>query len=372
MTKAPMVHLAAPDERMGWSRRDICSALATVFVAPGLAMQTKIGDESQLPREGTFSLGDVMLESGSVLRQAFVGYKIHGQLNADRTNGIVYPTQFAAQHSDIEWLIGPGRALDSDRYFIIAVDQLGNGVSSSPSNTPPPQDRSRFPAVNIRDDVAAQYRLVTEGFGLKKLALVTGYSMGAQQAFQWAVSYPDLVERIAPFCGTAKTTAHNRVFLESVRTALTTDPAWMAGDYTSPPVAGLRALARVYAGWGFSQPFYNQELYRALGLRTVDEVLTEFWERRYMRRDANNLLSMLRTWQLNDVSSIPARTLGAALGSIRAKATVIASETDLYFPPADIQANAASIPRARFRVIPSLWGHMAGSGLDPVDSAFIQ
>ena len=96
----------------------------------------------------------------------------------------MYPTQFAAQHSDIEWLIGPGRALDSDRYFIIAVDQLGNGVSSSPSTTPPPQDRSRFPAVNIRDDVAAQYRLVTEGFGLKKLALVTGYSMGAQQAFQ--------------------------------------------------------------------------------------------------------------------------------------------------------------------------------------------
>jgi len=285
-----MVHLAASDERMGWSRRDICSALATVVVAPGLAMQTRIRDEIRLPREGTFSLGDVMLESGDVLRQAFIGYKVHGQLNADRTNGVVYPTQFAAQHSDIEWLIGPGRALDSDRYFIVTVDQLGNGVSSPPSNTPAPQDRSRFPAVNIRDDVAAQYRLVTEGFGLKKLALVTGYSMGAQQAFQWAVSYPDLVERIAPFCGTAKTTAHNRVFLESVRTALTTDPAWMAGDYTSPPVAGLRALARVYAGWGFSQPFYNQELYRTLGLRTVDEVLTGFWEPRYMRRDANNLV----------------------------------------------------------------------------------
>jgi pimeloyl-ACP methyl ester carboxylesterase len=180
-------------------------------------MQTKIRDQIRLPREGTFSLGDVMLESGGVLRQAFVGYKVHGQLNADRTNGIVYPTQFAAQHSDIEWLIGPGRALDSDRYFIIAIDQLGNGVSSSPSNTPAPHDRSRFPAVTIRDDVAAQYRLVTEGFGLQKLALVTGYSMGAQQAFQWAVSYPALVERIAPFCGTAKTTAHNRDVVRGVR-----------------------------------------------------------------------------------------------------------------------------------------------------------
>ena len=86
-----MVHLAASDERMGRSRRDICSALATVVVAPSLAMQTRIRDEIRLPREGTFSLGDVMLESGDVLRQAFIGYKVHGQLNADRTNGIVYP-----------------------------------------------------------------------------------------------------------------------------------------------------------------------------------------------------------------------------------------------------------------------------------------
>ena len=356
---------------MSCSRREICGALATVVVAPGLAMQGGIRSEAQLPREGTFPLGELKLESGSVLRQAFVGYKTHGQLNRDRTNGIVYPTQFAAQHGDIEWLIGPGRALDTDRYFIIAVDQLGNGVSSSPSNAPAPQDRSRFPAVTIRDDVGAQYRLVTEGFGLQKLALVTGYSMGAQQAFQWAVSYPALVERIAPFCGTAKTTAHNRVFLETVRTALTTDPAWMAGDYASPPVAGLRAVARVYAGWGFSQSFYNQELYRALGFGTVDDVLTGFWEQRYMRRDANNLLSMLRTWQLNDVSSNPARTLQDVLGSIRAKATVMASETDLYFTPADVQANAALIPGARLRVIPSLWGHMAGAGLNPADSAFI-
>lgn len=314
------------------------------------------------------------LESGAVLRNAFIGYKSHGRLNADRTNAILYPTQFAAQHGDVEWLIGPGRALDPDRYFILVVDQLGNGVSSSPSNTAAPQDRSRFPTVTIRDDVAAQHRLVADGFNLQRLALVTGYSMGAQQAFQWAVSYPDFVERILPFCGTAWTTPHNAVFLEGVRAALTADAAWLEGDYTSPPVRGLRAMARVYAGWGFSQPFYKRELYRGLGFQSVDEVITGFWEPRYLRRDANNLLSMLRKWQLNDAGATSGARgdLSTALGSVKAKAVVLAGETDLYFTPADVGADAALIRGAQFKIIPSLWGHMAGAGLNRADGDFIE
>jgi homoserine O-acetyltransferase/O-succinyltransferase len=327
-----------------------------------------------LAREGVYPLGDMPLESGAVLRDAFIGYKTHGRLNARRTNAILYPTQFAAHHGDIEWLIGPGRALDPDLYYIVVVDQLGNGISSSPSNTAAPQDRSRFPAVTIRDDVAAQHRLLAGGLNLQSLELVTGYSMGAQQAFQWAVSYPDFVKRIVPFCGTARTTPHNAVFLEGVRAALTTDAAWMDGDYISPPVRGLRAMARVYAGWGFSQPFYKRELYRALGFQSLEEVITGFWEARYLRRDANNILSMLLKWQLNDVgaSSAPHGGLSAALGSIKAKAVVMASETDLYFTPADVEAEAAMIPGAEFKIIPSLWGHLAGAGLNPADGEFIE
>jgi homoserine O-acetyltransferase/O-succinyltransferase len=365
--------VSAADLGSGRSRRQFLGALAAVSVARDPAAR-EVFTDGQLPREGTYSLGDVTLESGAVLRKAFIGYKTHGRLNADRTNGILYPTQFAAQHGDIEWLIGPGSALDSDLYFIIVVDQLGNGVSSSPSNTAAPQDRSRFPAVTIRDDVSAQHRLVAEGFNLQSLALVTGYSMGAQQAFQWAVSHPDFVKRIVPFCGTARTTPHNAVFLEGVRAALTTDAAWLDGDYTSPPVRGLRAMARVYAGWGFSQPFYKRELYRALGFQSLEDVLTEFWEARYMRRDANNLLSMLRKWQLNDVgaSSGGRGDLSTGLGSIKAKAVVMASETDLYFTPADVEADTLLIPGAQFKIIPSLWGHMAGAGLNREDGEFIQ
>ena len=273
------------------------------------ALLTASGDRPQVTAaqslEGVFELGDFALRSGATLRQAKLAYKTHGQLNAERSNAILYPTPFPAHHGDIEWPIGPGRALDPDKYFIIVLDQLGNGLSSSPSNTAAPYDRVRFPIVTIFDDVAAQHRLVTEHFGLRTLALVVGWSMGAQQVYQWAVSHPDMVERIAPFCGTAKTTPHNAVFLEGVRAALTADGAWMDGEYQTPPVRGLRAFARVYAGWAFSQPFYKEELYRQLGFGSLPEFLSGFWEQRYSRRDANNLLSLLRTWQLNDVGATP-------------------------------------------------------------------
>ncbi len=320
--------------------------------------------------EGVFELGDVPLRQGGTIRQASLAYKTHGRLNDDRSNAIVYLTPFPAHHGDIEWPIGPGRALDPDKYFIVVMDQLGNGLSSSPNNTPAPHDRARFPIVTIFDDVAAQHRLVTELFGLQKIALVVGWSMGAQQVYQWAVSHPDMVERIAPFCGTAKTTPHNAVFLEGARAALTADSGWLEGEYDAPPLRGLHAFGRVYAGWALSQPFYKQDLYKQLGFATLGEFLTGFWEKRYARRDANNMLCLLRKWQLNDAGADS--TLAHALGSIRAKATVMAAETDLYFTPADIEADARLIPAARFCVIPTVWGHMAGSGLNPIDAQFIE
>lgn len=324
--------------------------------------------------EGVFELGDLPLATGGMLRAGRLAYKTHGRLNRDKTNVILYPTQFGAQHGDIEWIIGPGRALDPERHFIIVLDQLGNGLSSSPSNTPALQDRMRFPTITIQDDVEAQHRLVTEGFGIERIALVTGYSMGAEQTFQWAVSHADMVERIAPFCGTAKTTPHNIVFLDSIRAALTADAAWMNGDYHEPPARGIRAFARVYAGWGLSQAFYKRDLYRQMGFDTLEDFVSGFWEKRYLRRDANNLLSMARTWQLNDIGATPGfdGSHERALRSITAKATVMASQTDLYFTPDDVEADAAHISGVKFRVIPSVWGHLAGGGLNPDDSAFIE
>lgn len=227
--------------------------------------------------------------------------------------------------------------LDPERYFIIIPNMLGNGLSSSPSNTPPPYDKARFPHVTTYDNISVQHRLVTEVFGIEKLALVTGWSMGAQQTFQWGVSYPEMVERILPFCGSAKTSLHNFVFLEGVKAALTADAAFEGGWYEEPPTTGLRAMARVYAGWGFSQAFYRERLYEGEGYSSLEDFLVAFWEGFFLPKDANNLLAMLWTWQNGDIGMTPGfgGDLEAALGEIQAKAIVMPGQTDLYFPPED-------------------------------------
>jgi homoserine O-acetyltransferase len=321
----------------------------------------------------TFEPGDVTLQSGMTLHNAFLAYKTYGTLNADKSNAIVYPTWYSGQHVDNEWLIGEGMALDPRKYFIIVPNMLGNGLSSSPSNTPPPFDRARFPHVTVYDNIKLQHRLVTEKLGIQRIALVTGWSMGAQQTFQWGASYPDMVERIAPFAGTAKTWPHNYVFLEGVKAALCADAAWKDGWYTDPPATGLRAVGRVYAGWGFSQAFYRDKLYESMGYHSLEDFLVGYWEGFFLKKDANNLLAMAWTWQHADISANPLYNgdFEKALRSIKARATVMPGRTDLYFTPEDNEYEARQMPRATFRPIESIWGHFAGAGLNRADTKFI-
>lgn len=321
-----------------------------------------------------FDLGDVVLQRGATLRDAKLAYKTFGTLNDEKTNAIVYPTWYSGRHWENEWLIGEGMALDPSRYFIIIPNMLGNGLSSSPSNTPPPYDKARFPNITVYDNVSVQHQLVTERFGIEKLALVTGWSMGAGQTYQWAVSYPEMVERILPFCGSAKTSLHNIVFLEGVKAALTADAAWKEGWYGDQPTKGLRAMARVYAGWGFSQAFYWDEVYREMGYSSLEDFLVGFWEGFFLDgRDANNLLTMLWTWQNGDISKTPGfdGDYDRALASIKARAIVMPAEKDLYFPPEDERYAVGRMPNAELRVIPGVWGHFAGGGMNQEDTEFI-
>ena len=323
--------------------------------------------------EQVFELGDVVLQSGMTLRGAKLAYTTYGALNSRRDNAILFPTFYGGQHTQNEPMIGAGMALDPARYFIITPNMFGNGRSSSPSNTPPPYDRARFPPVTLYDNVMCQHRLVTEQFGVERLALVTGFSMGAQQTFHWGALFPDMVERILPWCGSARTSRHNFVFLEGVKAALTADDAWRGGWYDAPPTKGLRALARVYSGWVVSQAFYREQCYLQLGAASLEDFLV-MQEGRRLSSDANNLLAMLWSWQQSDISanSLYHGDFAKALGAISAKAIVMPSQTDLYFPPEDNALEVRHMPNAELRPIPSIWGHMAGSpGVNPVDTAFI-
>jgi len=320
----------------------------------------------------TFPLGDVVLQSGATLWQAKLAYSTYGTLSPARDNVVLIPTFYAGQHTDVELMMAAGRAIDPARYFVVVPNMLGNGLSSSPSNTPPPFDRAAFPRVTIHDNVICQHRLVTEHLGIARIRLVTGFSMGAQQAFQWGALYPDMVAAIAPICGNARTSPHNFVFLEGLKAALTADAAFNDGWYETPPVKGLIAFARVYAGWVYSQDFYRDHEFKKMGLSSIEDVL-RFSEARYRSRDANDLLAMLWTWQHADISANPQfrGDFAAALRAISARAIVMPSATDLYFRVRDNELEVEQMPNAELRPIPSTWGHAAGRGTNLADNLFI-
>ena len=195
-----------------------------------------------------FELGELKLLSGEVLQSAKLSYKTYGALNSNCDNVVLLTTFYTGTHVRNEGFFGSGRAIDPNKHFIISVNMFGNGLSSSPNNTPSPQDGPHFPLVSLWDNVACQHKLLTEHLGVKQLALVAGWSMAGCQAYQWATQFPEMVKAILPFCSSAKTSLHNFVFLEGVKAALCADQTWNNGNYTSPPISGLKAFARVYAG----------------------------------------------------------------------------------------------------------------------------
>ena len=306
---------------------------------------------------------DLPLANGGVLRDATCRYAVWGKLNVAKDNLVLFPTRFGGTHEHNQFLIGPDKALNPEKYCIVVPNMLGNGESSSPSNTPD------FPKVDHRDNIELQRRMLRLNFGDAPIHLAIGWSMGAQQAYRWAVEEPGRVSRLVAFCGTARTTPHNKTFLKSLLAALEADPK-KGSD--APPKAGLRAVGRIYAGWAYSQPWLKRELFRNEGYggyTSLDDWLENYWDRLFQERHAGNITTMAETWIANDVAD--GGDLEDALGRIKARTIVMATSTDLYFTPEDCIAEAAMIPGAEYRSIESVWGHMAGSGQSPADNAFI-
>jgi homoserine O-acetyltransferase/O-succinyltransferase len=308
------------------------------------------------------------LQKGSALPAAKLVYKTLGTLSAARDNAVLIPSWYSGTHREAEYcMVGPGRAIDPAKHFVVLTNLLSGGLSSSPSNTPPPFEAARFPRVTLHDNVRLQHMLLTQHLGIERVKLVAGWSMGGCQAFQWAKQYPDFMQAIAPLCCSARTANFNKVFLLSLRRALTLDPAYAEGYYTRAPIAGLKAFAAIYAGWGFSEPFYRTGAFREFGATTCEEFVANFWEGAMLHHDANDLLTLLQTWYDGDIAD--GGDYDAALRSIKARTVIMPGQYDSYFPPADSEYEASKIPGAVCRVIPSIWGHM--TLWNPEDRGFI-
>jgi homoserine O-acetyltransferase len=320
-----------------------------------------------------YALGDFGLESGAVISNCQIAYATLGTLNADKSNAILFPHMFSGTSAHMQMYAGAGMALDPEKYFIVFPNMLGNGLSSSPHNSPAPQAMSQFPQVSIGDDVVAQQRLLGEQFGIDSLELVVGWSMGAQQTFEWAVRFPDQVKRAAAIGGTAKGTAHNHLLVGNAMRMIQSDSAWAGGDYKTAhaATAGLQLLAHFFAMIGLSKEFYAAEQWRSVGFDSYDNFMSGFWEAWFTPMDANALLCLLSKWQRADVSRHTDGDLAAALARIKAVVYNMPFEKDLMFTVAECAAEHALTPRSSLKPIPTAWGHFGMLGVAPEDKAFI-
>ena len=314
------------------------------------------------------SIGEIALEEGGAIPDCRLAVATHGSLNAARDNAILVTTWYSGTSKIMEQVyIGAGRALDPSKYFIICVNQIGNGLSTSPHNSEGALAGPGFPKVRIGDDVRAQHKLLTETFKLDRLALVVGGSMGAQQTYEWAVRYPDFVKRAAPIAGTAKNTEHDSLFTETLVEAIETDPGFRGGRYETPAdvAAGLKRHAKLWTVMGWSTDFFRAGKHRAMGFDSLPAFVDNFMTGYFAPMDPNDLLAMAWKWQRGDVSRNTNGDLAAALGRVKAKTYVMPISTDMFFRVDDCEVEQKLIPGSELRPLASIDGHLGLFGTDP-------
>jgi homoserine O-acetyltransferase len=319
-----------------------------------------------------FTVRDFTLECGVVLPEARLAFRQRGRIGEGRP--VLITTAFAANPMGLGYLGAEGGPLSEERLWIIDVEMLGNGRSSSPSNTPAPHAGADFPPLAIRDDVALQKALL-DHLGVDQLAAVIGASMGGQQAVQWAVSHPERVAKALCIAGNARTTLFGQMFLHVVKSALVSDPAFAGGRYTSPPLEGLSRLSEAWAPFALSPQFFSEERHQAHADMAADDLagFLAKWRTRYHAKDANDLVSHLDKWARHDIAGTAGcGSFAAAAARARLPVLFAPISTDIYFHPADCLAQAALFPDAKVQVVDSVSGHAAAFGREPEDRAALR
>ena len=301
------------------------------------------------------------LESGAIIRDFRQSYIVHGQPEADGSNVILITASLGGDAHRLDFLIGAGLALDPQDLCIIATDPIGNGHSSSPSNSES-QAGPDFPAYSIRDMVEAQRQMLLAQFGIEKFRAVVGASMGGMQALQWAVSHPGAMRAIVALVPLAKTPAWTIISNEISRRIIMLDPDWAGGRYTAQPAGGWRTahgLTQVLAA-------RSPQLMAQLCDEGVDPVsLLDSLVDGAMARgfDANDWLYQTRAYDAHDVGAGPVYggDTVAALRSISVPALIMGPQLDLLNPSEDQLEIAKHIPDATFVDMKSHRGHMAAN-----------
>ena len=313
----------------------------------------------------SFALGDFKLESGESIKDFSMSYVTHGTLNADKSNAVLVLTAIGGNHHRIDHLIGPGKGLDPTKHFVISVDAISNGLTTSPSNSKV-QPGMQFPKFNIRDMVNSTQLLVKEKFGINRLVTVVGASMGGMQALQYAVSYPEMTRSVVAIVPLAKTTPWTTNMLELLRQGIMTDAAWAGGNYpaSAPPEKGMKLWARMLNGGIVRTPDVLQADFPNSNLDVVkwqEGLADSGWK----RIDARDWIYQSWAYDQHNVATTPGFNgdYERALKSIKAKTLILAGEGDLLNPEANAKEAAKLIPGARYVSLKPRHplGHLSGA-----------
>jgi len=342
-------------------------AAAALFVSLPASAHTP----QQAPHQ-LYSEGDLKLESGEVIKDFSISYVTHGTLNANKSNAILMVTAISGNHHRLDFMIGPGKALDPDKYFIICTDAIGNGLTTSPSNSKA-QPRMAFPKFAIRDMVESQYRLLKEKLGIDHVVAVVGPSMGGMQTLQWGVSHPDFMDALVAMVPLTRTPGWTVAVLEASRKAIMEDPAWKDGNYDAPPEKGVRLWRDILNLLAARTP----DMYSAQFKNGMDALpWMEAQETAAMKAfDANDWIYQTWAYERHDVGTTPGfdGDTAKALASIKAKTLILTGTKDLLNPEIEPSEMGKNIPGVTMKTISpgTVTGHASAGGFVPADVDFL-
>lgn len=311
-----------------------------------------------------FDFGDLEVQSGQVIENGFLTYSTHGTLNADRSNAILVLPSLMADHTRHDFLIGPGKAFDPKRHFIIATNTLGNGKAISPSNSTR-QPGAAFPRFTIIDMVRAQHRLARDVFQIDRFLAVAGLSMGGMQTLQWAVAFPTAMRAIVPIITQARATPWVSAYFHAMR-----QPILESGDAADGRREALRRslyhFLLMTRHWDWYQETFESEAGALHGWMDAEaRRIAGIW-------DPLDFVS--QTYAEDDYDLTAALGGGgfeSALAIIETKVLLMPSATDILHPASELHLALPHLKDARLVEIPSSCGHLGGGGLDPKDAAFM-
>jgi homoserine O-acetyltransferase/O-succinyltransferase len=357
--------------RRGGNLKRIAQLAAALLLSLSAASPASAHTPQQAPHQ-SFSERDLKLESGEAIKDFSISYVTHGTLNAKKSNAILMVTAISGNHHRLDFMIGPGKALDPEKYFIICTDAIGNGLTTSPSNSKA-QPRMAFPKFTIRDMVESQYRLLKEKFGIDHVVAVVGPSMGGMQALQWGVSHPDFMDALVAMVPLAKTPAWSVAVMEASRKAIMQDAAWKDGNYDAPPEKGLRLFRDIVALLAARTP----DMYQAQFKNGMDVLpWMEQQETALLKLfDANDWIYQSFAYDRHDVGTTPGFNgdTAKALASIKAKTLFLTGTKDLLNPEIEPMETGKNIPNVKMMTISpgTVTGHASAGGFFAADVEFL-